>query len=74
MAMAARARGFMEGRNTVGFEDVRAVALPVLRHRVILDYSARLEGMTSDSVVGEIVESVPEMERAAPASVAERLA
>ncbi len=74
IAMAARARAFLDGRNTVGFEDVKAVARPTLRHRVILDYAARLEGVTQDGVVDGILQAVPELAREAPPTVADRMA
>ncbi len=73
MARAARARAFMNNRSTVGFEDVKDVALPVLRHRIILDYSAKLEGITSDDVVKKIIDAVSELERNAPDSIIERV-
>lgn len=73
MSKAARARAYLDGRNTVGFEDVKDVAFPVLRHRIILDYSARIEGITPDSVVEKILLEVSELERSAPSSVVERL-
>jgi MoxR-like ATPase len=73
MAMAARARAFLEGRATVGFEDVKAVAAPVLRHRIILDYAARLEGVTTDDVIEGILSSTSELGRTEPESVVARL-
>ncbi len=47
----ARARAFMEGRFNVAFEDVEAVAYPVLRHRLILSFDAVSEGVTEDAVI-----------------------
>ncbi len=74
MAMASRARAFLNGRQTVGFEDVKDVALATLRHRIILDYTAKLDGQTADGVVSAILKDVPELSRAAPESLAEQLA
>jgi MoxR-like ATPase len=71
ISMAARARAMLDGRATVGFEDVKAVALPALRHRIILEYSARLEGVTTDAVVEGLLGAVEELPRAAPAVIAE---
>ncbi|MBV9169727.1 MAG: AAA family ATPase, partial [Chloroflexi bacterium] len=48
------------GRINVAFEDVRRVALPALRHRLILSFEAEAKGMTSDRVVAELVNAVPE--------------
>ncbi len=74
IAMAARARAFLEGRATIGFEDVKAVAPLALRHRIILEYSARLEGLTTDAVIGGLMQEVKELERDAPAIIAEKRA
>ncbi len=74
MAAAARARAFLEGRLTVGFEDVKAVAAPVMRHRLVLDYQARLDGVTGDRVVEDVVAATGELPRAAPNSLAARIA
>ncbi len=74
MAAAARSRAFLDGRLTVGFEDVRSVAKPVLRHRIVLDYQARLEGVTPDAVVDEILDATRELAREEPNSLASRIA
>ncbi len=47
----SRARAFMEGRLNVSFEDVEAVKIPVLRHRIILSFDAMADGITSDEVI-----------------------
>ncbi len=47
----ARARAFMNGRFNVSFEDVNAVALPVLRHRIIISFDAISEGITEDDII-----------------------
>jgi len=55
---ASRARAWIQGRTHVLPEDVQAVALPCLRHRLILTYEANAEGITKDKVVEEIVKLV----------------
>jgi len=55
---AARAHAFLEGRGYVVPEDVKSVALDVLRHRVLLSYEAEAENVTSDQVVSRILERV----------------
>jgi MoxR-like ATPase len=55
---AARAHAFLEGRGYVVPEDVKSVALDVLRHRVLLTYEAEAENVTSDQVVSRILERV----------------
>lgn len=70
LASASKARGLMEGRLNASFEDVRAVAHAVLRHRLLLDYGARLEGVTTDLLVHRILEAVPPQEKELPGSLA----
>ena len=40
-------------------DDVKAVCLPILRHRVIPSFAARSEGMTSDSLIEKLLEEIP---------------
>lgn len=54
---ASRARAFMEGRMNVSFEDVKCMAYPVLRHRVLLNFDAISEGVTEDAVIRQIIDS-----------------
>ena len=58
LVMAARARALLRGRTHVAAEDVRAVAHPVLRHRILTNFSAEAEGVTSDLVVTRLLETV----------------
>lgn len=59
LASAAKARALMHGRPNASFEDVQALALPVLNHRVLLEYSARIDGRTSADLVHAILQEVP---------------
>ncbi|MCB9548928.1 MAG: AAA family ATPase [Myxococcales bacterium] len=52
---AARARAALAGRLHVAPEDVRAVALPCLRHRILLGFAARADGVTADDVIGALI-------------------
>src|SRR5918996_5372468 len=56
---AAKAHAFLQGRPYVTPDDVKALGLDVLRHRVILTYRADAEGMGADQVVRRILEAVP---------------
>ena len=58
LVQSARATAFIEGRDAVRPEDVKAVAHGVLRHRILLTYYAEAEGVTSDQVVDELLRSV----------------
>ncbi|MGI8603475.1 MAG: AAA family ATPase [Verrucomicrobiales bacterium] len=59
LAAAAKARALMEGRPNASFEDVQAVAVPVLNHRLILEYSTRLDGRSTADIVRAIIREVP---------------
>ena len=59
MVRAAKGIACLEGRNFVLPEDVQAVIVPTLRHRIVLEPSAEVEGMNADAVVEEVVRSVP---------------
>lgn len=59
LCLAARANAFLSGRGYVTPQDVKDIALDVLRHRVILTYEAEAEETTSDDVVRKVLESVP---------------
>ncbi len=58
LAAAARARALLEGRPNASAEDVQAVAAPVLQHRVILTYQARMEGITPTGFVQKLLEAI----------------
>ena len=60
LAAAAKGRALIQGRINASTADVKAVAQGVLGHRIVLDYSARLDGASSHSVVTKLLESVPE--------------
>ena len=59
LILAAKARAVLDGRFAAGCDDVAAVAPPVLRHRMILNYAAQSEGITGDEVVRQILAAVP---------------
>ncbi len=66
MAAAARARGLANGRPNASFEDVRAVAPAVLRHRLVLDYQAKIDGLDTAAVISRLVDEVPLQDIATP--------
>ena len=59
LSLAARANAFLEHRGYVTPGDVKRVAVPALRHRVIASYEAEAEGRTSDDIVSRVLETVP---------------
>jgi MoxR-like ATPase len=59
IALGAKARALIDGRLNVSFEDVKALALPALRHRLILNFEGDVAGKSTDHIVREIIEQVP---------------
>ena len=59
LILGGKARALMQGRTHVNFEDIRALAKPILRHRVLLNFHAQSERVTSDMVTDELLKSVP---------------
>ena len=55
---AAKCRAFMEGRDFVVPDDVKAIVYDVLRHRILLSFEAEADDMTPEKIIGEILESV----------------
>ncbi|MBK1883633.1 AAA family ATPase [Luteolibacter pohnpeiensis] len=66
LASAAKARAVIAGRVNTSFEDVKSVALAVLRHRIVLDYNARVEGHTPNDLVLKLLEEIPFQANATP--------
>jgi len=60
LVLGAKVRALLEGRFNVAFEDIRAVSLPALRHRVILGFEADAEGITTDKLIHDVVATTPE--------------
>ena len=59
LVMAGKARALLEGRYYVSTDDIRAVAHPVLRHRVLTNFNAEAEGISSDEIIRRLIEAVP---------------
>jgi MoxR-like ATPase len=59
LVLGAKARALTTGRYHVSFEDIRALAHPVLRHRVLTNFRAESEGVTTDSIIDELLSAVP---------------
>jgi MoxR-like ATPase len=60
LVLGAKVRALLEGRYNVAFEDIRAVAPPALRHRVILGFEADAEGISTEKLVHDVVSTTPE--------------
>ena len=59
LILGAKARAVLYGRNHVSAEDVQAVAYPVLRHRILTNFSAEAEGVSPETIIDRLVEETP---------------
>ena len=59
LVMAGKARALLHGRTYLSGDDLRAVALPVLRHRIVPNYSAEADGVSTDDIVRRLLAAVP---------------
>jgi len=58
--LAAKIRALLEGRYAVAIDDIRHVAPPALRHRMILNFEGEAEGVKADAIIGEILKATKE--------------
>jgi MoxR-like ATPase len=59
LVLGAKARSLLQGRSHATYEDIQALARPVLRHRMILNFQAQSEKVTVDDLVDRLVQQVP---------------
>jgi len=59
----SKARAILNGRFNVAIEDVQALAMPVMRHRIGLNFAAQSEGITPDDVIKRLIETIPADEK-----------
>ena len=59
LLLAGKARAIMHGRKHVSIDDVRALAHPVLRHRIVTNYAAEAEGFHPDRIIDHVLEQLP---------------
>jgi MoxR-like ATPase len=59
LVLGAKARALTSGRYHVSFDDIRALAHPVMRHRVLTNFRAESEGITTDAIIDELLQVVP---------------
>jgi MoxR-like ATPase len=62
LIMGAKSRALLYGRSHVTTEDISAIALPVMRHRILTNFTAASEGVTTDTVVQKILKETPSRE------------
>ncbi len=58
LVLAAKTRAVLDGRFNVGFDDIRAVAMPVLRHRITTNFRAEAAGLKPESIIAKLLEAV----------------
>jgi MoxR-like ATPase len=58
LVLAGKIHALMEGRFNVAVDDIRAVAMPALRHRVIRNFEGEAEGISSDAIVRSVLDAV----------------
>jgi len=63
LILASKARAILRGRVHASVEDIKAVAHPILRHRIIPNFAAQSEGVTADDIVDRLLETIPADER-----------
>lgn len=61
ITLTAKIKALLDGRYNVAFADVRSVALPALRHRILLNFEGEGEGIKTDEIIKHVLECVPEM-------------
>src|ERR1700675_3492645 len=59
LVLGAKARAVLHGRYYVSCEDIRSVAIPVLRHRIITNFNAEAEGVKPEHIVRRLAEIIP---------------
>ena len=59
LVLGAKARALLQGRTNASFDDIRALARPVLRHRILVNFHAQSERVTTDDLVGKLLDAVP---------------
>ena len=59
LVLGAKARALVDGRSVAAPDDIRAVALPVLRHRILLNFQAEADGVDADQIVARLLEAIP---------------
>ena len=62
LIIGAKARALLHGRNYVSTEDIQALAKPILRHRIVVNFAAESEGVTADDIIDRLIAITPTKE------------
>ncbi|NQZ57679.1 MAG: AAA family ATPase, partial [Lentisphaeraceae bacterium] len=60
LILAGKARALLHGRYNVAIEDIKELALPVLRHRIVTNFNADAEGITCEDIINKLLATIPE--------------
>ena len=58
--LGAKAKAILEGRPTPNINDIRALALPILRHRVLPNFNAEAEGLKVEDILNQLLDTITE--------------
>ena len=59
LVLGGKARALLNGRFNVSIEDIQALAYPIMRHRILTNFHAESQKVTTDQIIGRLLESVP---------------
>ena len=62
MVLGAKARAVLDGRYFVSHDDIKALAPPVLRHRIKVSFNADAEGISPDDIIERLIDTVPTLD------------
>ena len=62
LLLGAKARALLDGRTIVSTDDIQKLAAPVMRHRIVPNFTAESEGITSDKVIERLIQETPTRE------------
>jgi MoxR-like ATPase len=60
LVLGAKAKAILEGRPTPNINDIRALALPILRHRVLPNFNAEAEGLKVEDILNQLLDTITE--------------
>ncbi len=58
LSLAGRITALLEGRHNLSVEDVRSVAMPALRHRLVLNFDAEREAVTPEAIIADVLDAI----------------
>jgi MoxR-like ATPase len=59
LVLASKARALMHGRHHVTYDDIRILSVPIMRHRILLNFQAESDKLTQDDIIKKLLEAIP---------------